>query len=180
MATGLQQTVFDIYAETKFDCPAQWLAEAFSRACCQSWKYQFSVTPAYHGADLSAYFSINSSLPTDFTHAFQKIWGNFITNDTPVISVTDATYGKHNSTVPAAGNGMIDWPNFTPNRPWQMNLNVTGGTVIPVHVTPNLTFYERLGPGMVNDFRLANAYTWEGGRGSRCDFWLKVSPRVPQ
>lgn len=56
MATGLQQTVFNIFAETTFDCPAQWLAEAFG-AFRQAWKYQYSVTPAYHGADLNAYFN---------------------------------------------------------------------------------------------------------------------------
>lgn len=180
MATGLQQTVFDIYAETSFDCPAQWLAEAFTCHEKQSWKYQYSVTPAYHGADLSAYFSAGSSLSPDFIHAFQKIWGNFIIHNTPVISISDATGGKSNATVPIGPRGNINWPNFTPEYPWQMDLNVTGGTVSPVVVTPNLTFYTRNGPGIVNDFRLANAYSWEGGRGDRCDFWLNVSPRVPQ
>ncbi|KAJ5976926.1 Alpha/Beta hydrolase protein [Penicillium viridicatum] len=168
MATVLQQTVFDIYAETKFDCPAQLLAEAFSKDFLQSWNYQFSVTPAYHGADMSTYISTSSSLPTDFVHAFQKVWGRFIINDIPVISVSDATGGRLNLMVPVAWNGPIDRSNFLPNYPWQMDLNATGSTITPVYVTPNLTLHELLGPDIVNDFRLANAYTWEGGRGRRC------------
>lgn len=180
-ATGIQQTVFDMSAETAFDCPAQWLAEAFSTGSRQAWKYQYSVTPAYHGADLSAYFAVGATVPNaDFRHAFQKIWGNFIINDSPIISVTDATAGYANSTVPIGTNGGIDWPGFTMQEPRQMDLNTTGGVISEVVVTSNLSYYERTGPGIVNNFRLVDALTWEGGRGDRCAFWRNVSARVPQ
>ncbi|KAJ5559363.1 CAZyme family CE10 [Penicillium frequentans] len=44
-ATGYQQTVFNIFVETSFDCPSYWLADAFSRSNGkESWKYQYSVT----------------------------------------------------------------------------------------------------------------------------------------
>ncbi len=181
MATGIQQTVFDIAAETVFDCPAQWLAGAFSLGSRQSWKYQFSVPPGYHGSDLSSYFAVGATEPlADFRHSFQKIWGNFITKNTPVISIADATAGHANASIPVGTNNNINWPQFQYLQPWQMDLNVTGGTVSETTVTSNLSFYELTGSGIVNTFSLANAYSWEGGRGARCAFWLAVSPRVPQ
>ncbi|KAF7117473.1 hypothetical protein CNMCM5793_006455 [Aspergillus hiratsukae] len=179
MATGLQQTVFNIFAETTFDCAAQWLAEAFG-AFREAWKYQYSVTPAYHGADLNAYFNLGASWPSaGFNHAFQKLWGNFIINNTPVIPLDDATANNSQAVVPVGQNGYLDWPQFRPMSPWQMDLNTTGGTVSPVVVTPNLTYYVREGDDVVNHFRLANADTWEGGRGLRCAFWRAVADLVP-
>ncbi|KAI1260365.1 alpha/beta-hydrolase [Xylariaceae sp. FL1019] len=182
IATGIQQTVFDIAAETVFDCPAQWIAEAFSKGCKQAWKYQYSVTPSYHGADLSSYFSVGQSIPSaDFQHAMQKIWGNFIMHNTPVISVSDAVGAYTNASVPVVGQSAdIHWPQFSRGDPAQMNLNTTGGDVDLLTVTDELAYYVRSGSGQVNDFSLADALTWEGGRGKRCDFWRSVSARVPQ
>ena len=181
MATGTQQTVFDLSAESVFDCPAQWLAEAFSSGSRQAWKYQYSVTPAYHGADLTAYFAVGATVPNaGFRYAFQKIWGNFIINDSPVISIEDATANLANATVPRGTDGDISWPSFSLLEPWLMDLNTTGGTLVKDTVTSNLTYFEREGSGIVNTFRLANAYTWEGGRGARCAFWQLVSPLVPE
>lgn len=184
MATGIQQSVFNIQAETTFDCPAQWLAEAFSSGSDpqrQAWKYQYSVTPAYHGSDLGAYFSVDATVPNaDFRHAFQKIFGNFIIHNTPVISLADATAGYTNATVPVGVDNNISWPTYTEDSPWQMILNTTGGIASEVVVTSNLSYFERTGAGIVNTFRLANATSWEGGRGARCAFWKSVSERVPQ
>jgi hypothetical protein len=182
LGTGLQQTLFDIYAETSFGCPAAWLSEAFSSSGSkESWKYQYSVTPAYHGADLSAYFAVNATTPTaGFRHAFQKIWGNFIINNTPVISVRDATANASNATVPVSNNGKdINWPMYTCSEPIQMDLNSTGGTLQQVVVTSNLTYDLRFDPGVVNVFSLVNAYKWEAGRGERCEFWRKVGKLIP-
>ncbi len=176
MATGIQQAVFDISAEAVFDCPAQWLAEAFSTGGRQAWKYQYSVTPAYHGADLSAYFAIGAQDPNpDFRRTFQKILGNFVIHGTPVISGTDATANQTNATVPIRPDGKLDWPVFTLHEPWQMDLNTTGGVVEEITVTPYLSYYERSGPGIVNNFRLVDALAWEGGRGRRCSFWRDVA-----
>ena len=61
-----------------------------------------------------------------------------------------------------------------------MNLNTTGGNLTQVVVTPELIYYERVGAGIINNFRLVDALSWEGGRGARCDFWRDVSARVPQ
>lgn len=180
-ATGNQQRVFNIYSETTFTCPSYWLAEAFSVNDKQSWKYQYSVTPAFHGADLTAYFSANATTPTKaFISAFSNMWGNFITKNTPIISVATASGNATNATVPRGSGGNIDWPTYSANAPIQMNLNTTGGTVSTVFVTPDLSYFERFDPGVTNDFRLVNADTWEGGRGARCQFWRNVAARVPE
>ncbi|KAK7967594.1 carboxylesterase family protein [Apiospora aurea] len=192
MATGLQQTVFNIAAESLFDCPAHWLAEAFSSGTNtshgsnnrsrQAWKYQYSTTPAYHGADLMSYFPVaaagTANPQADFDRAIQKIWGNFIVTGSPVISLADAKAGFSNATAPADGD-KIDWPAYTLSEPYQMDLNTTGGKVTLTTVTPDLSYYERSGSGIVNTFRLVNATSWEGGRGERCAFWSNVAPRVP-
>ncbi|KAI0112061.1 Alpha/Beta hydrolase protein [Nemania sp. FL0031] len=182
LATGIQQTVFDLSAETVFDCPAQWIAEAFSTGCKSAWRYQYSLTPSYHGADLKAYFPGSSTQPSfDFRHAMQKIWGTFIINNTPVIPVADAMGQYENASVPVVGNSTnIDWPQFTRGNPVHMNLNTTGGDISLLTVTDQLAYYIRSGAGVVNTFNLANSFSWEGDRGNRCDFWRSVSPRVPQ
>ncbi|KAG0653117.1 secreted lipase [Hyphodiscus hymeniophilus] len=182
LATGIQQTVFDIFAESTFDCPGYWMAEAFSLGSRQAWKYQYSVEPNYHGADLSAYWAVNATIPNaDFRHAFQKIWGNFIIHNNPSISLTDASANFANATVPTAGPGAktILWPNYSILQPQQLDLNTTGGIVELVTVTDDLSYNERTGSGIVNKFRLIDAFTWERGRGARCDFWRAVSPNVP-
>ncbi|KAL7893989.1 Alpha/Beta hydrolase protein [Trichoderma sp. SZMC 28014] len=181
MATGIQQTAFNVAAESIFQCPSQWIAESFSSSR-QVWKYQYSLDPAYHGADLGAYFVSTSDLPNPgFQHSFQMIWGSFIINDTPVISVKDATAGMSNATVPIDTNhpDQISWPQYSVQDATFMNLNTTGGEVSLVTVTDELSYYVRTGAGIVNTFRLANATTWEGGRGDRCRFWQSIAPRVP-
>lgn len=181
MAIGIQQAVFNIAGENEFDCPAQWLAEAFSSGSRKSWKYQYSLMPNYHGADLTSYFSVGAELPNaDFMRTMQKIWGSFIIHDTPVISALDATAKRDNATVPANADGSIKWPEFTLEYPIQMNLNTTGGDVSRITVPPYLKYNVRGGPGIVNTFSLTDAFAWEGGRGKRCDFWRSVSERVPQ
>lgn len=182
MATGLQQTVFDIFAEASFTCPSYWLADAFSgHYDKESWKYQYSVTPAYHGADLTAYFSVGAKTPTSgFIHAFQKIWSNFIINNSPVISIAEAKAGQDNSTVPEGEDGLISWPAWDKAFPVLMDLNTTGGSKVFDKVTERLSYWLRDGPGVTNIFKLANATAWEGGRGERCEFWRSVGPHVPQ
>lgn len=181
-ATGQQQRVFNIFAETTFTCPSYWLAEAFSgNNGKRSWKYQYSVTPAFHGADLTAYFSANATTPTKgFIYAFSKMWGNFITMKSPVITIAEASGNLTNATIPRGRGGKIRWPTYSTAAPIQMDLNTTGGTLQSVFVTDELSYFLRLDPGVTNDFRLVNAETWEGGRGARCRFWRDIAARVPQ
>ena len=181
-ATGIQQAAFNIAAESTFQCPAQWMAEAFGRSDGgkKAWKYQFSPTPSFHGADLSAYFAINATVPSkDFRHAMQKMWGSFIMHDTPVISEQDATGGKEGASTPVR-DGRLNWPRYTLANKQLMNLNTTGGLTTLVTVTEDLSYYIRSGDDVVNDFRLADSFAWEGGRGARCELWKALAPRVPQ
>lgn len=165
---GIQRIVLYIAAESTFNCPAQWLAEAYSNGSRQAWKYQYSVTPFHHRADLSAYFPIGDSVPNaDFSRAFQKMLGNFIVNDSPVISVADATANQPDAEVPIEGNngrgtGNIHWPRYTAKKPLQMYLNTTGGQLSLTTVTEDLSYYVRIGYGIINNFHLSDALT--GGR----------------
>jgi hypothetical protein len=56
VGAGQQQRANNIYAETTFVCPAYWMAEAFSDKGRNSYKYQYSVPAATHGADVTGYF----------------------------------------------------------------------------------------------------------------------------
>lgn len=99
--------------------------------------------------------------------------------DTPVISAQDATGGKDGAVAPVR-EGMLYWPQYTLANRQLMNLNTTGGSTTLVTVTEDLSYYIRLGDDVVNEFRLADSFTWEGRRGARCDLWLTLAPRVPQ
>ena len=193
VGVGQQQRADNIYAETTFVCPSYWLAEAFSQSGSggqgKAYKYQFSVLPATHGADVAGYFGRVGQPPfsPSFSTAFQTIWGNFIINSDPSISQLIATGSlpANGTAYPAPGMGNADssavtaWPEFTIAQPYQIDLNQTGGTF----TTQNSTLGQlqtQTGMGAVNDFSLVNAYTWEGGRGMRCDFWRSVGEKVPE
>ncbi|KAJ4320509.1 hypothetical protein N0V94_003372 [Neodidymelliopsis sp. IMI 364377] len=175
--TGQQQRVFDVFAEYAFVCNSYWAASAYPKA----WKYQFSVPPSYHGYDLQALWSGTPTPGASFKRAFRKIWGNFITTNTPLISIADAKGGVANSTVPAAsGYGSnINWPAWDEKEPMLLNLNATGGVPTFVKATNDLFYNVYSDPGVSNQISLANARNWEGGRGKRCDFWRSVAKDVP-
>jgi carboxylesterase type B len=178
-ATGQTQRVINLFAEYAFDCPSYWAASAFS----QGWKYQFSAPPSYHGYDLQALWSGTPTPGASFKYAFRAIWGNFIINNTPVISIADAKGGMANSTVPVAQDGTmhseINWPEWNDKKPILLNLNATGGVPAPVAAGPYLRYDVYADPGVRNEISVADADAWEGGRGKRCDFWEKVAESVP-
>lgn len=181
IATGIQQAVFNIAAESTFACPAQWLAEAFSDLGRPTWRYQYSLTPSYHGADLSAMFDLGSGsagISADFRVAFQSILSAFISSGSPVISAKMATGGRTNSSVPLQGDQLF-WPEYTRNKPLQLNLNTTGGVETTTVVTDTLSFMVRSGPGVVNAFNVADVRSWEAGRAERCKFWKMAAQRIP-
>ena len=80
------------------------------------------------------------------------------------------------------GNAATNFPAWSLAQPLQLNLNQTDGTAFSSMsfstTAPNITEFEE--PGLMNDFEIVNAYTWEGGRGVRCDFWRSVGPIVPE
>ncbi|KAK5955209.1 hypothetical protein OHC33_003889 [Knufia fluminis] len=187
VGTGQQQRANNIYAETTFVCPSYWLAEAYSDTNFgegRAYKYQFSVVPATHANDVAGYFgrtdSTSDLFSASFSRAFKQIWGNFVVNNDPSISQavamgeTNGTYAHSSGENPA-----VNWPPFSIYNPYQVDLNQTGGQfkTIPYN---GLNISADSGQGAVNDFRLVNAYTWEGGRGIRCDFWRSMGDLVPE
>ncbi|KAH4935915.1 carboxylic ester hydrolase [Parastagonospora nodorum] len=176
IATGQLQRAFNIYGELTFVCPSYWMAEAYAGDDRSSYKYQYSPLPGLHADDLVAYFGPLGSAPylsTDFQRAMMKIWGNYVTKSDPSIS-NEFANGSSNSS--ASANAASSWPVFSNATPYQLNLNQTGGTLVPQTETTQAYL---TGPTLKNDFSLANAYTWEAGRGARCDFWRGVAPMVP-
>jgi len=175
-ATGQQQRLFNVFAEYAFVCPSYWLASAYP----QAWKYQWSAPPAQHGYDLNALWSGGQTSPgRDFIRAVQKIWGNFVIYNNPLISIADAKGGKKNATVPVGAYGMVDWPRWTEGSPKLLSLNTTGGVPLFKNVTADLQYFEYEDPGVTNAFKVGDARSWEGGRGGRCDWWRGKAGKVP-
>lgn len=156
------------------------MAEAYTDQGRTSYKYQFSPLPATHGADVEGYFGPLGQVPylgIDFQRAFMQIWGNFVTQSNPSISASVAAGSSSNGTV--ASNAATQWPAFTVENPYQVDLNQTGGQpAVSASLFPvNTTYF--MEPGLVNNFTLGDAYTWEDGRGVRCDFWRSVADIIP-
>jgi len=180
VGTGQQERADNIYAETTFVCPAYWMAEAYSDYGRTSYKYQFSVPPAEHGDDVPAYFGpATANIGPDLALAFRKIWGNFIMNYNPSIASSIANGASSNSS--SSVNDASNWPAFAIYAPYQINLNQTGGTPVSVNIPQidrNITV--DVSPGLQNNITLVNAWTWEAGRGYRCDFWRSMAATVPE
>lgn len=164
VATGQQQRANNIYAEATFVCPSYWLSTAYSAKT--SFHYQYSIPFASHAEDVSAYFGpATPNQPPIFSSVFKKIFGNFIVNSSPAIPDDQAT---------------ARWPAWVGGQESRMvNLNTTGGVPYQAVTQFGATVTQYMDPGVKNAFSTANAYTWEGGRGVRCDFWKNVSSKVP-
>jgi len=176
--TGQQQRANNLYSESIFVCPSYWLAEAYSGGDFESYKYQYSVVGASHGTDVAGYYGPTPpNHSPEFELAFMSIYGNFITSDNPSIPSTIANGASSNTT---SANPASNWPPFSVDSPYQINLNETGGTPYSTRgaIGQNITQFRN--PGLQNAITLVNAETWEGGRGKRCDFWRSVGAVVPE
>lgn len=191
IASGHQQRANLILGETTFMCPSYWLATAFSSPSTghSSYKYQYSIPTALHGYDLESYFGPpRRNQGADLLRALQLSWGNFVRFGDPSVPPGVANGGAGPEPGPLG-----QWPEFSLARPLMMNFNQTGGTPYestavqvrndgPLTVVGdkdrNVTLHSK--PGLRNDFRVVDAYAWEGGRGARCDFWRSIGPIVPE
>ncbi|KAK7751568.1 hypothetical protein SLS62_006518 [Diatrype stigma] len=202
IASGHQQRANAILGETTFMCPSYWLATAFNspQTGHHSWKYQYSVPAALHGYDLEAYFGpARRNQGPELTRALQISWGNFVSFGDPSTTppgAGGASDGNRSSrsTLSEPSYAVLErWPEFSGSDPRMMVFNQTGGTPYeftavqvrndgPLTVVGdrdmNVTLYSE--PGLRNDIRLVDAYTWEGGRGTRCDFWRSIGAIVPE
>ncbi|KAH7062714.1 carboxylesterase [Paraphoma chrysanthemicola] len=160
-ATGQLQRANNIYAEATFICPSYWLNDAYTASGRKSYHYQYSVTGGLHTDDIPGYFG--PAMPNQspaFTTVFRQIWGKFIESAAP-----ESAVGA--------------WPTWTEGGSSQLlNLNTTGGTPYTRTIVNGLSITEFQEPGIVNNFSIANAKTWEGNRGERCDFWKQVAKQV--
>ncbi|PWY96908.1 alpha/beta-hydrolase [Testicularia cyperi] len=179
-AVGQQARADNIYAETTFVCPSYWMTEAYSGSGRKAYRYQYSIVPSLHAQDVTGYFGPGSIYQgPDFVKAFMTIWGNFVTTGDPSISSSIAQGTSSNNTV-AGDDSTQNWPEFSPSNPYQINLNQTGGTETQSSAFGGKNITVHVGPGLQNNFTRVNAYTWEGGRGQRCDFWRSIHNVVPE
>jgi hypothetical protein len=158
------------------------MAEAYSSQGRTAYKYQFSALPGTHASDLHAYFGPLSSVPylsEELQRAFMTFWGNFITeaNPSPPYVIT----GRPLANTMGESNATASWPAFSIASPNQLNLNQTGGAAavgaMDVYSPVHTTYFT--GPELKTTYSLDNAYTWEEGRGDRCDLWRSLAPLVP-
>ncbi|KAI0163682.1 carboxylesterase type B [Pestalotiopsis sp. NC0098] len=176
-AIGNQQRAYAIYAEVTFVCPAYWLANAYTGGSNSSYSYNNSKTsylhtytnpPALHAYDTMAYFAPPPPYQGPaFAEAMQATWGAFITTGSPNIPASVA----NNS----GSDVLSHWPVWGHDR--MVVFNQTGGVLASDEVSGwNVTDHHD--PGLRNDFREVDARAWEGGRGDRCDFWVRMGPKA--
>lgn len=208
-AIGQQQRANNLYAETTFVCPSYWLASAYSESSPdeggnistkQAWKYQFSVPPSEHGADFNAYQAFNREVLGEGAMnevartAVQLAWGRFIIYNDPTLpaeivrSLTTASNGS------STGDELYDmgtgaWPIWSGASEGDggykmLNINMTGGSPEVLSSTfsdgsvVNVT--QMIGPGLQARFQVVDAWSWEGGRGQRCELWKDLGDSVPE
>jgi hypothetical protein len=161
-ANGQQQRANNIHAEATFVCPAYWMADAYTSSTRSAYLYQWSTPFASHGSDVAAYFGpATENLGAEITTAFRKIWGNFVITGNPSIS------------------GTVTWPAYNGASPQLVNLNQTGGVEYEFTTQWGVPVKQLKEPGLQSAISVAPADTWEGGRGSRCDFYLGLAPSIP-
>ncbi|WWD03471.1 hypothetical protein V865_001523 [Kwoniella europaea PYCC6329] len=171
VASGPQQQIAQIYSETTFVCPSYWLAEAFTASGGAGYKYQFSIPPATHGGDVAAYFG--NGYTSDFSQAFQTALGTLIIDNKPSIP---SQVANGLSTSNTSFNPASDWPVFSMQSELMINLNTT----CTDFVTSAAGVPTCQGADNLNEIREVDAYSWEGGRGARCELWRSLYQVVPE
>ena len=114
----------------------------------------------------------------EFTLALRRMWGAVVGRGNP--SIGNAVANGASAAIPGAENAAGVYPAWTDRDPVQLVLNQTGGTAYEATTMFGATVKQYRNPGLKNAISAVNAYTWEGGRGARCEFWRKMSPQVPQ
>lgn len=165
-AKGWQQAANNLYSEAVLDCPANWLADAYAKngTAASSWRYQFSIPDAFHGQDLAPLMSDPATsadyrMDATFRRGFQSIWGQFVLTGNPTLSeqVIAGGGGGMSSGIAAAGGG--SWTAWGEKGRFDiLNLNVSSSGTAQGKA----------------QWSVVDARGWEGGRGARCDLWVKL------
>ncbi|WPH04375.1 alpha/beta-hydrolase [Acrodontium crateriforme] len=158
------EIAINILGETTFYCPSEWLSLSLQKA----WRYQFAIPPALHASDLAIYEPTNitgngnpgQNISNSFRSAFLATWTSFI-----------------NTWDPSSSDAIRDWPLFTAESPLMLNFNTTGATVEATYELGGAKLPQAVGG--TNNFSLVNEFEWQGGRGSRCDFWRGLGRLLP-
>lgn len=171
-AFGWQQAATNLYAETTFICSSYWLADAFAKKeGGKAWRYQFSVPPALHSLDLEPMFepadTTGGGIDEVFRTAFQQLWGNFIVNGDPALTSVQIDAADHGN-IMAAGSGLWQQWSGLPGESSMLSINMTGG--VPANSSSS--------PPLEAAFKIAEATSWEGGRGDRCQLWAELGPWI--
>ncbi|PSR85517.1 Alpha/Beta hydrolase protein [Coniella lustricola] len=208
-AIGQQQRANNLYAETTFVCPSYWLANGYMASKWPgktgtsqkraAWKYQFSVPPSEHGADLDAYQAFNrealgeGTMTTAARLAIQLAWGRFIMYDNPtlpdsiILDLVTGTNGisTHDNITAISSSNWPQWSSEPPlGQSLMLNVNMTGGMPHVITWTPvggtaiNIT--QMTAPGLEAAFRIVDANSWEAGRAQRCEVWRELGDVVPE
>ncbi|KAK4207680.1 acetylcholinesterase [Rhypophila decipiens] len=180
-SNGQQQRGNNILAEATFVCPAYWMASGYTNAGNgkAAYTYQYSVPFAWHGTDVVGYFGpATPNQSPEFVKAFRQIWGNFVKTGNP--SISNVVANGANAASPGAPNPASSWPTWTDNANNKLvNLNTTGGTPYETVMQWGSPVTQFSGDGIMNAFTVANANSWEGGRGARCDVYEGLAPSIP-
>ncbi|KAI0114466.1 carboxylesterase family protein [Nemania sp. FL0031] len=186
---GWQQAANNLYAETTFVCPSYWMADAFAGTRGKSsWKYQFSVPISRHGADVTPLLADPKTPGTGmdqvFRTAFQQTWGNFVVKGDPTLSPTQVDTAGQGAIAAASTRNWRQWGG-RPGRDFLLNINMTGGMPTASQLSVggkvlNLTSYvpstDGSYPELRTAFTSASGWSWEGGRGKRCQLWVDLGP----
>jgi hypothetical protein len=116
------------------------------------------------------------------------IWGRFIIDNDPTLpasviqQITTVNGSTTGDNITAAEQGV--WPSWEAEMGYKMlNLNMTGGVPSPATFNTadaSINITRSIGPGIEADFAIVDAWSWEGGRGERCDFWKQIGALVPE
>ncbi|SNX85373.1 uncharacterized protein MEPE_04082 [Melanopsichium pennsylvanicum] len=126
-----------------------------------------AIVPALHGNNIVGYFGHPSNAQSpDFVKAFMNIYSNFVTKGN--LSISAALVDGSNSSSNLQSNAAGDWPKYSASTPYQINLNQTAGT--PSTIEDLGEIVSQGGSGQNSHIcAKVNAYTWEGGKGQRCN-----------
>ncbi|KAM7196238.1 lipase 2 [Naviculisporaceae sp. PSN 640] len=182
-AVGWQQAANNLYAETTFVCPAYWLADAYSSPKKTSWRYQFSIPNAFHGADLAPIFEDpaieTARMDTTFRKGFQSIWAQFITTGDPTLTPVIIGSGSGNASVALAAAAREKWLPWGQSSRWNTKPKFGGKIPKPWNETVRFDLLNlnvtTVAEGKVRaQWNVYDGSKFEGGRGARCDLWAEL------